>query len=373
MTRTLDKDKIRNILVRATNWLGDAVMNTPALGAIRETFPTARITVLANPLVAQLLASHDGVDEVMVYDRQGTHAGLGGKLRLAGELRARRFDLAILLQDAFDAALIAALAGIPRRLGNNSDGRALLLTHGFAHREGAVDCHHVDNYLRMLAFFGINGSTKCLHLRTTVVEDAAMAKLLAGSGIGPDDFVLGVNPGATYGSAKRWYPERFAVVARELGVTWRAKVVITGGPTEAGMAGEIAAALDGACLNMAGKTDVRQLMALIKRCNFFISNDSGPMHIAAAFHVPLVAVFGSTDHRTTYPYADNAVVVRKETDCAPCLKRECPTDHRCMTAVTAEDVVAAAEKLKNQFKVRRPMSTVESSLPEPRTSHADLP
>ena len=124
---------------------------------------------------------------------------------------------------------------------------------------------------------------------------------------------------------------------------------------------------------MAGKTDVRQLMALIQRCNFFISNDSGPMHIAAAFHVPLVAVFGSTDHRTTYPYADNAVVVRKETDCAPCLKRECPTDHRCMTAVTAEDVVAAAEKLRNQFKVRRPMSTVESSLPEPRTSRADLP
>jgi heptosyltransferase-2 len=174
-----------------------------------------------------------------------------------------------------------------------------------------------------------------------------MAKLLAGSGIGPDDFVLGVNPGATYGSAKRWYPERFAVVARDLGQAWRARVVITGGPTEAGMAGEIAATLDGACLNMAGKTDVRQLMALIKRCNFFITNDSGPMHIAAAFHVPLVAVFGSTDHRTTYPYADNALVVRKETDCAPCLKRECPTDHRCMTAVTAEDVVAAAKKLKS--------------------------
>ena len=175
-----------------------------------------------------------------------------------------------------------------------------------------------------------------------------MAKLLADSGIGPDDFVLGINPGATYGSAKRWYPERFAVVARELGLSWRAKVVITGGPTEAGMAGEIAATMDGACLNMAGKTDVRQLMALIKRCNFFITNDSGPMHIAAAFGVPLVAVFGSTDSSATYPLAKHAVVVRQAVDCSPCMKRECPTDHRCMTAVTPEMVLEAAERLKER-------------------------
>ncbi len=344
----LEKSKIRNILVRATNWLGDAVMHTPALGALRETFPDARITVLATPLVAQLFSPHDWVDAVVVYEKQGRHAGLKGKLRLAAELRLLRFDLAILFQDAFDAALIARLAGIPRRMGNRSDGRALLLTHSFNHRHEGAAAHHVDNYLRMLAYFGIAGSSKRLRLCTTAAEDESMAEFLQSFGICQDDFLLGVNPGAAYGAAKRWYPERFAAAAGILSEQWQAKVVITGGPSETGMAGEIEAALAGKCLNLTGRTSVRQLMALIKRCNFFITNDSGPMHIAAAFNVPLVAVFGSTDHRTTYPFSDAAVVVRKDMDCAPCLKRECPTDHRCMTAVTVEDVVAAALNLWNK-------------------------
>jgi heptosyltransferase-2 len=135
-------------------------------------------------------------------------------------------------------------------------------------------------------------------------------------------------------------------VAKELAARWQAKVVITGSPGEAAIAGDIAKALGGGCLNLAGKTDVRGLMSLLHRCNFLITNDSGPMHIAAAFGVPQVAVFGSTDHRTTSPCAENALVVRQETDCAPCLKRECPTDHRCMTAVTAAEVVAAALSLR---------------------------
>lgn len=344
--RAIDKANINNILIRAVNWLGDAVMTLPAVGAVRESFPGAHITMLTNPLVAQLFTPHEWVDEVMVYDREGRHGGLTGRLALAAELRGRGFDLAILLQNAFDAALLAWLARIPRRMGNNSDGRGLLLTHRFP-GTGKSESHHVDNYLRMLAHFGITGSSKRLYLCTTPAEDAAMAELLAAAGIRPGDFLLGINPGATYGSAKRWYPERFAAAARELAAAWGARLVITGGPAETGMAGEIAAGLGGDCLNLAGRTSVRQLMALIKRCNFFITNDSGPMHIAAAFGVPLVAVFGSTDHRTTSPYSDTAVVVRKETDCAPCLKRECPTDHRCMTGVRVEDVVAAALRLRD--------------------------
>ena len=361
--KTLENDKIKNILVRATNWLGDAVMNTPALEAIRRTFPSARITMLANPLVSQLFTPHDWIDGVIVYDRQGAHAGLQGKLRLAAELRGRRFDLAILLQDAFDAALITWLAGIPRRMGNNSDGRRLLLTHGFAHKAGVADCHHVDNYLRMLAHFQISGSSKSLRLCTSPEEDAAAAELLCGAGIGAGDYVIGINPGAAYGSAKRWYPERFAAVADTLSSQWQGRVVITGGAGEAVIAAEIESALKGRCLNLAGRTSVRQLMAVIKRCNFFITNDSGPMHVAAAFAVPLVAVFGSTDHRTTYPYSENSVVVRKEIDCAPCLKRECPADHRCMTAVTADDVVAAAEKLRNSSTFQVLRSTLENLEP----------
>jgi len=352
MNRRLDPDSVDSILVRVTNWIGDAVMNTPALLAIRQTFPKARVTVLATPAVAGLFAPHDWVDEVILYDRKGRHAGLAGKLRLAAELKARRFDLAILLQSAFDAALIAWLARIPRRLGNKSDGRSLLLTHGFPYRLLGDSEHHVDNYLEMLRYFGVEAAGKHQLLCVTDEEETAAAATLRRAGIGADDFVIGINPGAAYGSAKRWYPERFAEVASVLARRWRAKILVLGGPSETAIAADIEKALSGNCLNMAGKMTVRELLALIKRCNFFVTNDSGPMHIAAAFRVPLVAIFGSTDHRATYPFSDNSVIVRKEADCAPCLKRECPTDHRCMTAVTADDVVDAAERLQTRIAGR---------------------
>ena len=169
--------------------------------------------------------------------------------------------------------------------------------------------------------------------------------MLKGSG----DCLIGINPGAAYGSAKRWYPERFADVADKLCRLWGAKLLITGGPAEAEIARDITALFAGECLNMAGKTDVRQLMALIKRCNFIITNDSGPMHIAAAFAVPQVAIFGPTDHTATSPFSNRAVVVRQDTECAPCLKRECPTDHRCMMAVSADEVVVAGLRLKERI------------------------
>nr|WP_246559442.1 lipopolysaccharide heptosyltransferase II [Geoanaerobacter pelophilus] len=332
-------------MIRATNWLGDAVMTLPAIGTVRAAFPEARITVLANQMVAGLFFTHPWVDEVLIYDRKGAHKGVGGRLRLAKELRQHDFDLAVLLPDSFDGALIAWLARVPRRLGNRSDGRGILLTHAFPLALQPKGVHQSENYLAMLAHFGIIAGKQRQLLFTTDAEDLAMAGRLAEGGIAAGDFLLGVNPGATYGSAKRWYPERFAAVARELASAWGAKIVITGGPGETVIAADIERELAGSCINMAGKTSVRELMALVKRCNFFVTNDSGPMHLAAAFEVPLVAIFGSTDHTTTYPLAPNAVIIRQTVDCSPCMKRECPTDHRCMTAVTPEAVVEAAKKL----------------------------
>lgn len=343
------QETISNILVRSTNWIGDAVMTTPALRAIRESFPGARVTVLANSLVAPLFTVHGAVDDVIIYDRRGTHAGLGGKLRLARELKARRFDLAILLQNAIDAALIAWLGRIPRRMGYKTDGRGLFLTHGVPLDEKTRQLHHVEYYLTMLSRFGIDTGDRSLNLATTPSEDASMAEYLRGHGIEKGDFLLGINPGATYGAAKRWYPERFALVAETLASRWGGKVVITGGGGEREIADEIERALRGRCLNLAGRTTVRSLMAVIKRCNFFVTNDSGPMHIAAAFDVPLVAIFGSTDNATTSPFSDRTSIVRSDVDCAPCLLRECPTDHSCMTGVLVEDVVNAALELRDKL------------------------
>jgi len=339
-------DSVRKILIRSVNWIGDAVMTTPAIGVIREHFPHAEITILANAMVSQLFLHHPGIDNIITFDRQGKHHGIAGRLQLAAELRKHAFDLAIILPNSFDSALVPWLARIPTRIGKCSDGRTFLLSGRYQAAKDAAPCHEVEYYLNLMEYFGITGKRTSLHLSITSAEESAASALLAKYDIQAKDFVIGINPGASYGSAKRWYPDRFAQVARRLADQWSAKIVIFGGLGETAISADIDHRLEGTAINVAGKTTVRELMALIKRCNFFITNDSGPMHIAAAFNVPLVAIFGSTDHTGTSPYNSNAVVVRNNTvECAPCKLRECPTDHRCMTAVTVEDVVDAARQL----------------------------
>jgi heptosyltransferase-2 len=341
-------DRVEKLLIRAVNWVGDAVMTTPAIGAIRESFPRAEITLLANPLVTQLFSPHVWVDRVITFDRNGAHKGLSGRIRLAAQLRKQAFDAAVILPNSFESSLIPWLAGIPVRLGKTGDGRGFMLTGSFRPDEQMPVVHEVEYYLELMRHFGITGEARVPHLTVTLEEDQGAALRLAEQGITADDFVIGVNPGAAFGSAKRWSPERFAEVAGRLAGAWNAKVIIFGGPGETDIADGIEQHLAGLCCNVAGKTNLRELMALIHRCNFLVTNDSGPMHIAAACGVPLVAIFGSTDHATTSPYTDKAVIVRKEVECAPCKLRECPTDHRCMTSVSGDDVVQAALQLREK-------------------------
>jgi heptosyltransferase-2 len=340
------RDSIRKILIRSTNWIGDAVMTTPAIRVIRDYFPNAEITILANSIVSQLFLFHPGIDARITFERHGIHRGIAGRVRLATELRKHSFDLAIIFPNSFDSALIPWLARIPEIIGKSSDGRTLMLSRTFGHSQEATSRHEVDYYLDLLQNFGITGNRTQPCLNATPAEMDRASAFLAECGIKPDDFILGINPGASFGSAKRWYPDRFAHVAQKLMDEWSAKVIIFGGPDETGIASDIEQRMNGAALNVAGKTSVRELMALIKRCNFFITNDSGPMHIAAAFDVPLVAIFGSTDHAGTRPYNNRSKVVRNfAIECAPCKLRECPTDHRCMTSVTEESVIDAALEL----------------------------
>jgi len=254
-------------------------------------------------------------------------------------LRAEHFDAAILLQNAIEAALLSALALIPRRVGYTTDGRRLLLSHPISVTDADKRLHHTDYYLQLLSRLGIEGGDRRLKLACTEQELSWAKELLA------DDNVIAINPGAAYGSAKRWLPDRFAAVGDELAQRYRARIVLTGGPGEVEIGNDIAAAMSCNPLNMVGKTSVRQMMAILASSRLLVTNDSGPMHVASAFAVPIVAVFGSTDHTTTCPASEKVVIVRKETDCAPCLLRQCPIDHRCMTAIQAEDVLQAAYRL----------------------------
>jgi len=339
-------DPPASLLVRATNWLGDAVMTTPALAGVREGFPDARIVLLARPLVAEMFRHHSDVDEVIVYEVPGRHEGALGRFRLAIELRRRRFDGALLLQNAFDAALIAFLGRIPERAGYPTDGRRILLTLPVPLPPGILERHEVEYYLCLLDGLGIPRPVPApLKLAVTEEEKEAMATRLASHGIERDAPIVAINPGATYGSAKRWYPDRFAAVADALSGEWGAEVVVVGSTAEAPLAGEIEAAARRGVVNLAGKTTVREMMALLSLSSFLVTNDSGPMHIGAALGVPLVAIFGPTDWRRTSPWTSLAKVVRVEIDCSPCRLRVCDRGHECMLGVTPEMVVDAARQL----------------------------
>ncbi len=339
---------IERILVRGPNWLGDAVMSEPAIRGLRRLYPDASISLLVKPAVAELFHGHPALNEVLRYDAQGRHAGLMGKWALAGELRRQRFQLAVLLQNAFEAAVLAALAGIPRRWGYATDGRGFLLTEPVAPPDRSALIHQVRYYWNLLRPWGLTGEPTAPMLTTSPSEDHALAGRLAESGILAADTVIGINPGSTYGRAKRWLPERFAETADRLRQEVehsggsRAAILLLGARGEEALGREIAARVSGRTAVLSGATTVRELMAAVKRCTLLVTNDTGPMHIAAAFGVPVVAVFGPTDWRTTSPFGEIHRVVRQPVDCAPCLLRECPIDHRCMTRVTVEQVYEAA-------------------------------
>lgn len=334
------------LLVRAVNWLGDAVLTTPALGALRRACPQARITVAAKPLVAELLRHHPDIDAIDVYDKDGRHAGAFGMLRKARELRGGAYDAALLLQNAVDAALLAFLAGIPERMGYATDGRRLLLSRPVPVTDEVLSLHHAEYYLRLLAELGVPPApSPRMSLRVTEEEMAAMRSRLAALGVPEGKRILGINPGATFGSAKRWFPDRFAEVAEALSEEWDVAVVLMGSVPEIPLSMEIEAAMIRKPVNLAGRTTVRELMSLLASCAFLVTNDSGPMHIGAALGVPVAAIFGPTDWKKTAPWTRNARVVRVDVDCSPCNLRECNRGHECMLGVTAEMVVTAAREL----------------------------
>jgi len=333
---------VKRILVRGTNWIGDAVLTTPALMAIRKGFPQAKIALLVKPAIAELLHHHPAVDEIVLYRDPGPHAGLGGKLTLARLLRRGRYDLAILLQNAFEAAAITALAGIPNRYGYATDGRWFLLTHRVPLTPKSRRRHQVHYYLELLRPLGIPVEPEPPTLRTMPGEDAEAIEHLRAFGVDPKKFLIGLNPGSIYGTAKRWLSERFAEVADRVAAEHGGVVLIFGGRGEEELGAAIAGKMTAPTLVLSGRTTVRRLMALIKQCRLFITNDTGPMHIATSFGVPTVAIFGPTDPATTSPFGSRHELVRHPVDCSPCLLRECPIDHRCMQGISVEMVHAAA-------------------------------
>jgi heptosyltransferase-2 len=335
------------VLVRATNWLGDAVMSLPAIRAIRLVFPHAHLAVLARPSVAGLYAREKAIDRVIPYPAT---KGLRARRQFARGLHALAFDGAILLPNSFDAALTMWLAGIPERIGYRRDARGMLLTRAIeVPQPGDIPRHERFYYLELLRRAGlIERFPECGTILLDGIAEARLAGTAHLAALGVVGPAIGISPGAAYGDAKRWLPERFAESGQQLAGTLAASVLVFGSAAERQLCQAVTELLrrEGtAAHNLAGETSLPQFIDLAAACRLFLTNDSGAMHVASALGVPTVAVFGATDDTTTGPTGPLARVVRQPAECSPCLLRQCPIDHRCMTRVTAADVTAAASLL----------------------------
>lgn len=350
MSLTPDK----KILIRGVNWIGDAILTLPGIKAIRHAYPDAHISLLVKPWVSEIFHNNPDIDEIILYDEN--FKGITGKIKLAKILREKNFDEAILFQNAFDAALISWLAGIPERKGYKRDGRGFLLTTALPVTKDILSKHQVYYYLNILRSADTVISEVHPYLPITD-EERQWARTLLNSKLETRNthLLIGINPGATYGSAKRWPAERFAELINKAINELDGKVIIFGSASEAGIADEIiesAGAMHGSppshthILNMSGKTTLRQLAALIAECDTFITNDSGPMHIASALFIPVVAIFGSTNKFITGPFGEGHKIITKDLPCSPCMKRECPEGHlKCMEEIAAEEVFSALKEV----------------------------
>ncbi len=324
------------ILVRMPNWIGDGVMATPALNNLKRHFPGAELVLLASWPVAEMFRIDPSFAAVIVDSSKAHRLRMAG-IRAAGRALRKEhgpFDLAFCFTNSFSSKMVLRMAGAARRVGVSRNWTDLLLTDPVR-----VDRtkHQVDLWNQMLnRYLGTDYETGPTMLY--VPEPHPYARP-----------TLGINPGAAYGSAKRWDPHRFAEVAVQLAD--RFDIVIFGGPKETQMAGEIESVLRAEGVtnyeNVAGRTSIPELLARIAGLRLFVTNDSGPMHIAGAFGVPSVAIFGSTNHRQTCQWKNaRSAIVRHELPCAPCMKRICPLGHHeCMQRVQAQEVLDAALKL----------------------------
>ena len=334
------------ILVRATNWVGDAVMSIPALRAIRGRWPNAEIAILARPWVADLYRGQGYADRILVYENRSTHKGFWGRERLARALRREKFDAAVLFPNAFDAAWIVWRAGIPERIGYARDGRSWLLTKAIPiPAKGEAPDHEAYDYLELLRRAGwLERLPQVDEIGIAVAQEdrrKALERLFA-AGIRKNAVRIAFASGAAYGSAKCWEPERYAALADRLIAAFDVDVILFGAPQESGMAARIAGAMRSRAFNLVGATQIGELPALLSTCRLFIGNDSGAMHVAGAVGVPVIGIFGPTDPQGTRAMTPQFTLIREPVDCSPCFLRKCPIDHRCMTRIPVERVFEAA-------------------------------
>jgi heptosyltransferase-2 len=356
--RSIQREDIKRVVVRGTNWVGDAVLTIPALRELRRLLPSAHITLATRSWARGLFADADFLDDLLVYDRGARD--LGAIVRQTREWRRRRFDAAVLFQNAFEAALIARAASVPIRLGYATDGRRSLLTHPLTVPAWRGERHEVFYYLNIIGEMErlLDGATSVQErepIFALKVSDERRREALellraAGARIGNAPLVA-LCPGSTNSRAKRWPTERYAALADLLIESAGAQVALIGSLDEEEVSREVAQRMRHTPIMLTGQTEIAEVVAVLSLADVLVTNDTGPAHISAALERPTLVIFGPTIPATTRPYSPLAEIIRRPPDCAPCMLRDCPIDHRCMTAITPEEVFARTVALLDRRRI----------------------
>jgi heptosyltransferase-2 len=366
---------IKRIVVRGTNWVGDAVMTVPALREIRRLFPDAHITLATRPWAEGLFEDAEFLDDLMVHEG----SGLRSVIHQVRAWRRRSFDLAILLPNSLETALVASLAGVPLRLGYATDGRQRLLTNPLEVPESRDSQHEVFYYLNIIARLEWLVDRKQSFLNTQPNASlevgerrkAAARDLLHHHGITEGRRLIALCPGSINSRAKRWPAERYASLADRLIDECGADVLLIGSPAEEEVSLEVAERMRHKPIMLTGKTALKELVAVLSLVDLLVTNDTGPAHIAAALGRPTLVIFGPTNPLTTRPFSPFAEIVRVPPDCAPCMLRDCPIDHRCMTAISPDEVFERARVMIQSQKMSDKLKFVDSLCSPPLVEAKD--
>jgi len=336
---------VKHLMIRGTNWIGDSVMSLPALRELRRLYPEHHLSLLVTPWVSSLFEGQEIVDEIIPFPS----GGLGWRdwIQLRGQLA--QFHTAVLFQNAFRAAAVTLFSGIPERIGYSTDGRSWLLTRRARPRSKGLRRHQIYYYLDLLYQTGLSPLNYLeepdfkpdIHLEAGSKGVQLADQLLKAAGPPSQGPLVILNPGAYYGSAKRWFSDRYAALADRLVDEIKADIVLVGSREEQTLAQEIQTIAQHPLKILTGQTSLLSLMGLLSRCDLLVTNDSGPMHLAAAQDTPQIALFGSTDEVATGPFSPKARVLHKHVECSPCLLRECPIDLRCFSRITVDEVYDA--------------------------------
>lgn len=320
------------------NWIGDAVMATPILADLKTKWPQARLTVTCQYNIEPLIKHDPHLNEILVFKRPSgwiPHLYHG---EIIEALRLGKYDLGILLTNSFSSAWWFWQGRVKNRIGFGGNLRSLLLNYSVPLPKDIEVQHQVKTYKELLKPLGIGISDTMPALYITSEEKKEAEELLVRCGVIKGEHkVVGINPGAAYGTAKCWLPDRFQEITKRLLENLDTYVIYFGDGASSSLVNEICNGFPDRVINLAGKTSLRELMALIQLCDVFLTNDSGPMHIAAALNIPLVALFGSTSDVKTGPYGIGKVI-HKHVECSPCYKRICPIDFRCMKRIEVDEV-----------------------------------